>query len=478
METSRVMDLDNPVITTIKGKNEHWKKPVAMHINDVIDKCDACIGTDTIDVLLNKRDACVGIDFVSFINDSDHKYCKMYTKDYDVKVLIENKMDFDSDDSSAMCPVNTITPIKHANVNQVCNDAFNNIDMESVAYCVTVPYHHILSAEIVSDCLQIVCENVSVPNVKNDILAPCSDKNETVHSDILDDLPVNNSIEMSMYEPGESDRDVSDSDSDISDVSVEVDDELIENNESIGKKFICYAECLQELFRFCPQCGSFIIAKTEYIQGSMLTIKLDCHNGHNVKWNSQPTLCRMAAGNLELSCAILFSGGTYARLSHFAKLINIQFFSKQLYNIIKNNFLFPVINTYWEQHQDAVQAVLSKSNVRLVGDGRCDSPGFSAKYCTYSVMDEKSNLVIDFQVKQVSETGSSVTMEKAACEIVLNRLRGVLDITVFGSDRHVQIGCMMKNVFPEIQHEFDIFMLLRGFISVCAQLLNKNIVKN
>ena len=163
-----------------------------------------------------------------------------------------------------------------------------------------------------------MCKNVSVPNVKNDIFAPCSDKNETVHSDILDDLSVNNTIKMSLYEPGESDSDVSDSDSDISDVSVEVDDDLIENNESIGKKYICYAECLQELFRFCLQCGSFIIAKTEYIQGSLLTIELDYHNGHSFKWNSQPTLGRMAAGNLELSCAILFSGGTYARLSHFA----------------------------------------------------------------------------------------------------------------------------------------------------------------
>ena len=67
----------------------------------------------------------------------------------------------------------------------------------------------------------------------------------------------------------------------------------------------------------------------------MLTIKLDCQNGHRVKWNSQPTLDRMAADNLALSCAILFSGETYARLSHFAKLINIQFFSKQLYNIIQ-----------------------------------------------------------------------------------------------------------------------------------------------
>ena len=68
MDTSGVMDLNHPVTTTIKGKNEHWKESVAMHINDVTDKCDACIGTDKIEVLLNKRDACVATDFVSSIN--------------------------------------------------------------------------------------------------------------------------------------------------------------------------------------------------------------------------------------------------------------------------------------------------------------------------------------------------------------------------------------------------------------------------
>ena len=138
--------------------------------------------------------------------------------------------------------------------------------------------------------------------------------------------------------------------------------------------------------------------------------------------------------------------------------------------------MFPVINTYWEQHQDAVQAIPRESNVLLVGDRRCDSPRFSAKYCTYSVLDEKSKLVIDFQVKQVSETGSLVTMEKAACEIVLNRLSGVLDITVFDNDRHVQIGCMMKNVFLEIQHEFDIFHVAKGIHKrLCAAAKQKKL---
>ena len=35
-------------------------------------------------------------------------------------------------------------------------------------------------------------------------------------------------------------------------------------------------------------------------------------------------------------------------------------------------------------------------NVR--GDGKCDSPGHSAKYGTYTLMDEKTNLIIEFSV--------------------------------------------------------------------------------
>jgi len=32
----------------------------------------------------------------------------------------------------------------------------------------------------------------------------------------------------------------------------------------------------------------------------------------------------------------------------------------------------------------------------LSGDGRCDSPGKSAKFCTYSVMDSETNQILHF----------------------------------------------------------------------------------
>ena len=46
---------------------------------------------------------------------------------------------------------------------------------------------------------------------------------------------------------------------------------------------------------------------------------------------------------------------------------------------------------------------LAGETVKLIGDGRCDSPGHSAKYGTYTMMDASTGLIIDHEVVQVSE---------------------------------------------------------------------------
>ena len=50
----------------------------------------------------------------------------------------------------------------------------------------------------------------------------------------------------------------------------------------------------------------------------------------------------------------------------------------------------------WLDHQTTVLAYLKDSLVKSSGDGRCESPGFSAKYCTYTVMDQATSLIVDF----------------------------------------------------------------------------------
>ena len=48
-------------------------------------------------------------------------------------------------------------------------------------------------------------------------------------------------------------------------------------------------------------------------------------------------------------------------------------------------------------------ARVSGSNLVVAGDGRCDSPGFSAKYCTYSLLDTATNLIVHVETLKRSD---------------------------------------------------------------------------
>jgi hypothetical protein len=56
------------------------------------------------------------------------------------------------------------------------------------------------------------------------------------------------------------------------------------------------------------------------------------------------------------------------------------------------NYLMPVIQHTWSLLQAKLLDKINSTNrtLQLAGDGRCDSPGFSAKYCTCSLLDMES----------------------------------------------------------------------------------------
>ena len=99
--------------------------------------------------------------------------------------------------------------------------------------------------------------------------------------------------------------------------------------------------------------------------------------------------------------------------------------------------MFPVIHTNYVMQHDAVMEFLRGNDLKSSGDGRCDSPGYSAKYCTYSLMDSATDLILDYRLIQSSETGSSVAMEKEGLRWSLNYLleQGVSIVTI-ATDRH------------------------------------------
>ena len=112
------------------------------------------------------------------------------------------------------------------------------------------------------------------------------------------------------------------------------------------------------------------------------------------------------------------------------------------------------------------------SKLTICGDAQFDSPGFSAKYCTYSIMNCPTNEIIDLIVIQKGQfTGE---LERQACQLLLGILVNEvkLDVGDFVTDRHTSIGSMMKEIFPGIFHAFDVWHMGKSLLKkliACAK---------
>ena len=120
------------------------------------------------------------------------------------------------------------------------------------------------------------------------------------------------------------------------------------------QKYIVFSSCLQTLLRFCPTCGEVVESTSEHSQGSMLTVTLQCSNGHSITWNSQPLVKDIPAGTLLAANAILLCGGNFAKLSQFADVLKLQFMSESTFYRIQDAYLVPVINDFWGKHQKSI----------------------------------------------------------------------------------------------------------------------------
>lgn len=81
----------------------------------------------------------------------------------------------------------------------------------------------------------------------------------------------------------------------------------------------------------------------------------------------------------------------------------------------------------------------------LKGDGRMDSPGHCAKYCTYSMMENDSKKIIAIETLDKREVGKkSTNMEKAGFQRALEDVRSSNNVTEVVTDAHLQIGALMS----------------------------------
>ena len=232
-----------------------------------------------------------------------------------------------------------------------------------------------------------------------------------------------------------------------------------DNHFESDKKFIVYWSELRKLFKTCLKCGGKAMVNKCSTYGSMLKVEMKCDLGHSTVWDSQPLVGNMASGNLSLCSSVLLTGNTFTHISEFFDLLKTPFVGESSYYKIQKSILFPVINDFYTtaclKLKDEVHQIGKK--VDLIGDGRCDSPGFNAKYGTYTFM-LADNRVVDFTNVHVAEVKHSTAMEKEGLIRTINKVESSeINIDTITTDRHTQIRAYLAKERPDIIHQFDIW---------------------
>ena len=229
-------------------------------------------------------------------------------------------------------------------------------------------------------------------------------------------------------------------------------------------KFIVFWGCLLPLLRFCFICNKPATISSCVNKGTMIIVTLLCNARHTSVWRSQPSVNGMAAGNLLLAASILYTGNTYTRVCELMATAKINFFSHTLFHRIQSQFLFPAVASIFSTYQQSIVAKRLLANpLNVIGDGRCDSPGYNAKYCTYTVMDASTQEIIDFNVTHVATAGNSSRMEKLGLVNIIDSLQKMgLTIDSLTTDRHVQIKSYMSKEQIDIKHQFDVWHVTKN----------------
>ena len=177
-------------------------------------------------------------------------------------------------------------------------------------------------------------------------------------------------------------------------------------------------------------------------------MKLFCECGHNFYWCSQPKVNGTYIGNVVTAASIVFGGGTFTQFKSIANAMKLQLMSSSSFYNLQRKYVHLTINFIYKRYQkDITDECKERQNIEVSGDGRCDSPGYNAKYGTYSIMDQLTNKIIHFHVVNLKETSNSNAMEMFGLKKVLEKVESFgIDIDCLTTDEHPSIKKYLRKI--------------------------------
>ena len=190
-------------------------------------------------------------------------------------------------------------------------------------------------------------------------------------------------------------------------------------------KFLIFKSRLLELFKVChlAGCGKPLCEEAELrTSGSALTVRTECIDGHKYSWDSQPKVKNVYAGNLLIPAALFVTGGSYTSFAEFCSAMNLQSLSVRECDNLQSTYIIPEVTAMWSQHLEALVAASVGQPLVLCGDARCDSPGYSATFGTYTLFDAENNTILAQETVRVDEVKNSYWLEPEGLQRCLSYL--------------------------------------------------------
>ena len=100
----------------------------------------------------------------------------------------------------------------------------------------------------------------------------------------------------------------------------------------------------------------------------------------------------------------------FKKVALLAKSMNLNFVSSSTFSRVQSLYAVPTIRDMWDKMKEVVWKVFENDVLVVCGDGRMDSPGFSAKYCVYTMMEHYLNVTVDLEVVDKREAGGTSSL--------------------------------------------------------------------
>ena len=169
-----------------------------------------------------------------------------------------------------------------------------------------------------------------------------------------------------------------------------------ELNAVVDVKCVASATKLKELVgATCRQPGCFKkLRSIEVLKTCGYALKLEwtCEAKHRGFWYSSSTYAAGFSINHAIETALLLAGMNYSKFLRFCHFVHLVHSSPSSFFRNQRLYAAPAIHLeYVEMRNAIIDDVKLHDEVILCGDGRMDSPGFSATKATYSFMEEQGS---------------------------------------------------------------------------------------